>query len=82
MRPTEAEFDGEAGIGLGSSFIPGGGIYKLKRGKKPPWQFTSSALNQLLWWTPEDSEPRLMWCNKRGQWFELDFLPVTPPSDS
>lgn len=79
MKPDEAGFDGV--IGLSHPFLADGGYFNLRRGgekSKPPWSLSNSdTKNQLFWWTPEEEENRLFYCNREGKWFELSFHPIS-----
>jgi hypothetical protein len=74
MNPQEAGFDGAAGISMNLPRLPDGGIFKLRRGANPPWEYDEDHRNQLIWQTSEP--PHLFYCNADGKWFELSFIPV------
>ncbi len=74
MTPTEANFDGAKGICLNNPHMPDGGILKLRRGAgRAP---SGSCKNQLIWYTPKDTEPRLLYCDDYDNWYELSFTPI------
>jgi len=74
MKPTEAGFDGEKGLNLNFPSLKA--VYKLRRGKKPPEPDKHNLKNQLLWYYPEGSEAKLLYCNNNNELFELEFIPV------
>ena len=74
MKPLEAGFDGVEGICMGVSYIKDGGIYLLKRGKKNPSDFPNiNFKNQICWYYPDGQDPKLLFCNSDGHWFNLSF---------
>ena len=80
LSPAAAGFDGAKGIRLNNPHMPNGGIYRLRRGRKPPSSAHSADWReQLLWWMPDDQPARLLWCNAEEQWFELSFTPIDKP---
>jgi len=74
MNPQEAGFDGLDGIRLDLPQVPGGFIFKPRRGSTPPWKTTANYQNQLFW--HQSTPPRLLYCNNDGKWFELSFTPI------
>jgi hypothetical protein len=78
MTPTEVGFDGDKGIR-----IPGcwGNYsrYHLKRGKTPPSNHPGDFTEQLIWYYPDGTPARLLWCNAEDQWFEASFTPIEKP---
>jgi hypothetical protein len=80
MKPKEAGFDGKDGIMLHDPcpMYPTGCIYKLLRGSKPPSP-DKVFKNKLFWWAPEGCDPILYYANSGGEFFALDFLPVSEP---
>jgi len=54
-----------------------GGIFQLRRGKKPLQPDKYNLKNQLLWYYPDDEDAKLYYCNENNQLFELDFIPVS-----
>lgn len=76
MTPTEAGFDGAKGVSLNISYLPDGGYYKLRRGNFIPDPHRANLRNQLLWYAPDDGEPKLCYCNHDNQLFELSFTPM------
>ena len=73
MEPSRAGFDGTNGIRIAS-----GQIYKLKRGSTVPDPEVANLKNQLLWFSPEGKDPKLLYCNDENQLFELDFIFTEP----
>lgn len=71
MKPSEVGFDGVRGLA-----IPNGTLYKLTRGKNVPDVVRQDFKNQLLWFYPENQDPKLIYCNQNNQLFELDFVPT------
>lgn len=79
MTPTEAKFDGNGGIRMPQSDCSDFRLH-LKRGKDSPSSYPDEDFKQqLIWLMPEDSLPRLCWCNENDQWFEVDFMPIEKP---
>jgi hypothetical protein len=77
MKPKEAGFDGEKGVNLNIPHMKGGGVYCLRRGKKPPIENLKRPFNnQLCWYYPDGQDPKLLYCNDGGEWFDLSFEPV------
>lgn len=82
MKPTEAGFDGERGIFLipPCEEFPEGVLYQLPRGnKKPPEDY--DFCNQLVWYMPAGKDATLLYANREGKFFKLDFIPVDKPFD-
>ena len=80
MKPLQCGFDGERGILIDAPCpeFPKGLILKIRRGKKPP-KDESKLRNMLVWYYPDGEEPRLLYCNEIGQWFDLNFVPTSHP---
>ena len=80
MKPKEAGFDGKEGIVLQDPcpMYPAGYTYKLLRGSKPPSP-DKVFNNKLVWWAPDGGDPVLYYTNSEGEFFALDFLPVSEP---
>lgn len=74
MNPQEAGFDGAKGINMKLPHIPGGGMWKLRRCTKAPWEYGEDCRNALMW--QQSEPPRLFYCNTDGDWFELSFTPI------
>jgi hypothetical protein len=78
MTPTEAGFDGERGIRLGMTYMQDGGLYRLLRSKTPPTNSQKKLLkNMLIWYYPDDSDSKLLFCNSEGELFNLTFEPTS-----
>lgn len=69
--PTEAGFEGALYVGG----YPGRTVVRFKRGNYVPQTNLPGIRNQLLWVTPDDSPPMLMWCDSKGMLYELKFYP-------
>lgn len=77
MKPIEAGFDGAEGINMGiPHLMKGGGIYRLIRGKTNPMDAKRSFSNMLIWHYPDGQDPKLLFCNTGGEWFDLTFDPI------
>ena len=70
MTPNQAGFTGKVSI-IGHS-----DVLQLKRGRAWPDIKKGDFRNELLWYEPLNSEPRLLFCNDKNQIFELSFTPV------
>jgi hypothetical protein len=80
MTPTEVGFDGAKGIRMNYPYMKDGGRFLLRRGKTIPDNFPSVDFReQLLWYYPDDTPARLLWCNAEDQWFEASFTPTERP---
>ncbi|NBS68622.1 hypothetical protein EBT31_06860 [bacterium] len=72
--PEQAGFDGAKGIGLNHKNMPGGGVFRLRRGATNPRQDTKGDYrNQLIWYTPTNEPAQLLWCSPEGDWFICVF---------
>lgn len=82
MKPTEAGFDGERGIFLipPCEEFPDGALYQLLKGSKKPREGYKFC-NQLVWYVPEGKDATLLYANREGKFFKLDFIPVDKPFD-
>lgn len=77
MNPLEAKFNGAEGICLGQPHMKDGGIYRLKRDRRSPLDFPKMSFkNQLIWHYPDGQDPKLLFCNRDGEWFNLSFSPI------
>ena len=76
MKPTEIGFDGAKGINLNNPSMIDGGFFNLRRGTKKPDKIKYNYRNQLLWYMPENEEPKLLYCNENNKMFELEFKPI------
>ena len=76
MTPSEAGFDGAAGVNLNHPWMKDGGVFKLRRGSTLP-DPECDYRNQLIWRMPLDSPPELLYCNANSEWFTLGFTPVS-----
>ena len=76
MKPTETGFDGAKGINLNNPSMIDGGFHRLRRGTKRPDKTKYNYRNQLLWYMPENEEPKLLYCNENNNMFELEFKPI------
>jgi hypothetical protein len=77
MTPTEVGFDGDKGIRV---TMYGRNVwYKLRRGKTPPSNHPGDFTEQLIWYYPDGTPARLLWCNAEDQWFEASFTPIEKP---
>jgi|LakMenEpi03Aug12_release.lakeMendotaPanAssembly.Ray.scaffolds.fasta_scaffold586670_3 hypothetical protein len=74
MKPSEVGFDGAKGLSVGEG--PHRSIFKLKRGKTIPDPRREDFKNQLLWFYPDNQDPKLIYCNQDNQLFELNFVPT------
>jgi len=75
MGPKQANFDGAEGIKTGSPQMHPSSVYRLKRGKNPIRlkEKRDQFRNMLIWYYPDDEDPKLLFCNKEGNWFNLSF---------
>jgi hypothetical protein len=76
MKPKEAGFDGYKGLKLGLPDMPDGGILHLRRGKTSPLKSETPMNNMLVWYYPDGQDPKLLYCNDGGEWFDLSFEPI------
>jgi hypothetical protein len=74
MKPSEVGFDGVKGIDVVGIYHRS--IVKLKRGKTVPDPRKADLKNQLLWFYPDNQDPKLIYCNQDNQLFELNFVPT------
>jgi hypothetical protein len=80
MTPAEAGFDGAKGIRMNHSGFEDGGRLRLRRGKKSLADYPSTNFReQLLWYYPDGTPARLLWCNAEDLWFELTFTSTDKP---
>lgn len=78
MGPKQANFDGAEGIRVDLPQMHPNAAYQLKRGKNAVTlkEKKDQFRNMLIWYYPDDEDPKLLFCNKEGNWFDLSFDPL------
>jgi hypothetical protein len=75
MTPQQAGFDNTIGFRLPN--LGSNTRVKLMSNVANPCLDTQHYRDQLIWHTPPDAEPMLLYCNGSGQWFNLEFNPIS-----
>jgi len=79
LTAVEAKFDGAKGLRMLVE-KHSDCRFKLLRGKQNPSSYPEKDFTeQLVWIYPDNSAPKLYWCNEDNQWFELQFQPIEKP---
>jgi hypothetical protein len=77
MKPHEVGFDGAEGLRIRlNGYLDA--KYLLRRGVKPP-KVEAKFKNELLWYCLESQEPKALYADHRGRFYELDFRPIDNP---
>ena len=79
MKPKEAGFEGrDPGLYITntSRVAPSKQVYKLRWSDKVPNTDKHNLKNQLIWFCPDNQDPKLIYCNNNNQLFELEFVPT------
>jgi hypothetical protein len=78
MTPTEVGFDGKKGFRMPA--VSSTARLQLLRGNTPPSENPDRDFtDQLIWYYPDGTPARLLWCNAEDQWFEVSFTPTEKP---
>jgi hypothetical protein len=80
MKPHEVGFDGAEGLRIRVNGNPDC-KFLLRRGAEPP-KVGAEFKNELLWYYPEDQEPKALYADHHGRFYELDFRPIDNPFET
>ena len=80
MRPHEIGFDGAGGLRIRMGGKPNC-KFLLRRGTVPPKKGARFE-NELLWYYPEGRDPKALYVDHHGKFYELDFHPIENPFET